>query len=82
MVQMTTNADAQAIDKNGFVLFELFTERAREWAKENVSEERHYLGNSVIVEKCYLLEIVKAMKESGLVVLQSGPISASASNSR
>lgn len=60
--------DVEVSNHGSVFLFALLTEAARDWVRENVSEEHMMFGSSLAVEPRFALDLANGMKESGLKV--------------
>jgi hypothetical protein len=59
-----------ALLENHFSIFLVrpLTAAASDWIETNVSEDRQYFGNSLVVEPRYVVDLVEGMREAGLAV--------------
>jgi hypothetical protein len=63
-----TQVDVQVTGEGTIFLFDLRTEKAREWVAENVGGETNYFAGSLAVEHRYARDLANGMIGDGLVV--------------
>lgn len=49
-------------------LFRLNTQRARDWAKDNVADDAQYFGGALVVEPRYAYTLAYGMADAGLTL--------------
>lgn len=65
---MEKQTDVSVSNHGSVFLFALLTDEARDWVRENVSEDRMMFGSSLAVEPRFALELANGMREAGLKV--------------
>lgn len=62
--------DVEIVNSGGIYMFELLTEAARQWVKDNVSVESwQWLGGAFAVDHGYALDLAQGMLDAGLRVV-------------
>lgn len=49
-------------------MFQPLTDAAKEWLKENVSEDSQWFGGRLVVEHRYAMDLAEGMKSEGMIV--------------
>ena len=55
-------------NEGSIFLFQPVTSRARAWIAENVQPDAQWLGDALVVEHRYAIELATAMRDAGLVL--------------
>lgn len=63
-----TQIDVQVVNNGSLFAFHLFSESAREWVADNVSDEAQFFGNALMVEPRYAFDLATGMQNDGLEV--------------
>ena len=63
-----TKPDVVTVQHGSIVLLHLHTDAARDWVRDNVSDEAQYFGAALVVEPRFVAHLVEGMIASGLVI--------------
>ena len=60
--------DVLVANEGSVFLFNPLTARAKEWIDDNVQDDAHWFGTTLVVEHRYAWGLAEGMKDDGLVL--------------